>query len=111
MHDFGNIDITGFHGILKDNRAKDLKTEKERTFIIESGPGCNPAPGTRRFVKGKWLADGMREEMNSHDFKQVIDPRTGTRTDTLPEPESDVEPVKLASEIEAQRTVRRKRGS
>lgn len=110
MNDF-NLDITGFHGVLKDNRGKNLKTVKERTFVIESGPGCLPEVGTRRRVSGKWLFDGIREEMSSYDFLYVIDPSTGNRTDLAPEPESDVEPVKLASEIEAQRTVRRKRGN
>lgn len=110
MNDFG-LNITGFHGVLKDNRGKNLKTEKERTFVIESGKGCDPSLGTKRSLRGYWLADGLREEMSSYDFKYVINPKTGEKTNTIPEPEYDVEPVRLASEIEAQKTVRRKRGN
>lgn len=121
MNDFG-IDITGYVGVAKLKPGfswpKNVKVE-DREFKIESGSGCRSEVGTGRKVSGIWIKDKLLSEvLSSDDFEYLISP-SGKRVNRLPEPELDVEPVKLAAEVApglpskeelAAKKVRRKRG-
>jgi hypothetical protein len=111
MNDF-RVNLAGYTGIVKDHFFNVGKgaSEKKRSFLCESGIGCDPTPGTRRAIKGNWVADGMPDSLSSYDFEYVVDPE-GKRIDRAPEEVSDVQPVKLASECAtAPKLVRRKKG-
>jgi len=51
---------------------KPKASEKDRTFIPESGPGLDPTPNTRRTIKGYWQADKMRDTVESYSFEAII---------------------------------------
>ena len=55
MNDFG-ISLKGIHGIVKKGKFNTGPSERERTFVCESGIGCDPTPNTRRTVKGHWVS-------------------------------------------------------
>lgn len=99
MNDFG-IDIAGHTGVVKQRSFELPKnaTVRQRSFIIESGPGCNPEPGTKRTIRGKWLSDGAVESISSYDLEHALSP-AGKRVNRLPEAIVDVQPVQLESEM------------
>ena len=105
------MNLTGYTGVVKPRSfslPKDA-TVKQRSFLIESGVGTLPDPGTRRVIKGRWLSDNAPDTISSYDFDFVWD-KNGKRVDRLPEPVDDTVPVKLAEEVEKpQAKVRRKR--
>lgn len=98
INDFG-IDITKMHGVMRVRTHGFLKTAslKDRTLLLESGPGCDPQTGTRRFIKGKW-SDGMREEISSYDLEYVVD-SAGKKIQRLPEEQFDIEAVQVQVEL------------
>jgi hypothetical protein len=110
MHDFGNINLVGYIGVVKPRSFSLPKyaTTKQRSFLIESGVGTLPDAGTRRVIKGRWLSDDAPDTISTYDFEYVLD-KEGKKVDRLPEPVDDTMPVKLAGE-EPQAKVRRKRG-
>lgn len=122
MNNFG-INIAGYTGVCQVrpgfnwSRTKGKGTVADRSFHIESGPGCRPESGTRRAVQGRWLDDRGPGSLQSDDFEYLIDPK-GKRVSKLPEEPTDVEPVMLAGEtnvpglppIDEIKKVRRKRG-
>ena len=91
-------------------------TITQRSFVIVSGPGTSPESNTRRTVRGTWLSDGAPDTISSYDFQYVINPK-GVKVERLPEPEVEITPVKLATELapglpdkeELKAKVRRKR--
>lgn len=118
MNDFG-VDITGYFGFVKVRSFSLPKnaTNKQRAFKIESGPGTQPTPGTRRTIRGRWAEDNMPDTISSYDFAWCTK-TSGEIVDRLPEPVDDTVPVKLTTEAapglpskeELQAKVRRKRG-
>jgi hypothetical protein len=93
---------------------KPKASEKDRTFIPESGPGLDPTPNTRRTIKGYWQADKMRDTVESYSFEAIIvngekikAPITAfTGDEPKPEP---VVASEENTEPEPQKKVRRKR--
>lgn len=71
MNDFG-MSLKGVQGIVKKNKFNTGPSEKDRTFVCESGIGCDPTPNTRRTVKGHWLSDKATDTINSYDFEAII---------------------------------------
>ncbi len=109
MNDF-SVNLVQYTGVVKPRSFGLPKnaTVKQRSFLCESGIGCDPTPGTRRTVKGRWDSDDMPDTISSYDFEYVVDPE-GKRIDRAPEEQSDVEPVQLESEKKPV-LVRRKKG-
>ena len=72
MNDF-KMDITGLQAVMKAKGFfKPNTSEKDRTFIIISGPGCSPEPNTRRLIRVKWLSDGASDNLSSYDIETLI---------------------------------------
>lgn len=77
----------------------------------------SPEAGTRRTVRGHWVADSMPDTISSYDFEYLL-ADDGKKVSRLPEPVDDTVPVKLTTEAapglpskeELQAKVRRKRG-
>ena len=74
MHDFGEINLKGKHIIVKTMgfNFKPKISIKERTFVIEGGPGCDPDPARPRKLTGHWLSDKMKDNINSYDIEKVL---------------------------------------
>jgi hypothetical protein len=80
MHDFGKISLVGLHGVFKARQFQQPNADrKTRTFVCESGPGCNASEnkdgsfdGRKRTVRGHWLIDNMPDTVNSYDFECVV---------------------------------------
>ena len=98
MNDF-SVNLKGYTGVVKPRsfHLPAKATVKQRSFLCESGIGCDPTPGTRRTIKGRWDNGDMPDTISSYDFEYVVDPE-GKRLDRVPEEVSDVTPVQLASE-------------
>lgn len=98
MNNFG-VDITGFIGIVrpKSFHLPEWPTTKDLSFKIESGIGCLSTKGTRRTIKGRWVADNAPDTINSNDLEYVLD-QEGKKVSRLPEEVSDVQPVQLDNE-------------
>lgn len=96
-------------GVLRTRKFGFLKTAslKERTVTIDGGPGCSPDMGLKRTLSVHYVIDNFREEIDSYDLEYVID-SAGKKINRLVEPETDVEPVKLTTEVKPV-TVKRKR--
>ena len=109
MHDFGNINLKGYKGVLKgqtfykytvvDGVVKPCP-EKERMFILESGRGLEPDGGIRT-ISGHFEIDGFKGTINSYDLEAVISP-AGKRLKQLntgefvPDPVVAPEPKEVA---------------
>ena len=100
MNDFG-INIAGYTGVVKQRSFELPKnaTVRQRSFIIESGPGCSPESGTKRTIRGIWLTDKAGESISSYDLEHVVS-LDGKRVNRLPEEVLDVQPVQLTAEIQ-----------
>ena len=108
MNDF-KTDITGLTGVVKTGafhqnvKGLEFKTKHQRSFVIESGPGCSPVEKTPRKVTGEWL-DGRRENLSSYDFEFVIKDGKEIHQTETPSCEVDIAPMPMgeaAKEISA----------
>jgi hypothetical protein len=96
MNDF-KTSIQGCTGVVKARAfhqnilGLEFKTKHQRTFVIEDGLGCSPAPGTPRRITGHWL-DGKRDTISSYDFEYVIKNGKEIHQTEVPSCEVDIAP-------------------
>lgn len=72
MNDF-LIDITGLEGLVALPKSwKHKVPEKERMFLVQGGPGCNPDPAWGRKITGRWVASGQADTRDSHELEYIV---------------------------------------
>jgi hypothetical protein len=113
LNDFGISLPRGTRGLYKRSVFFNPKaSDKERIFIMESGPGMEPTPGSRK-ITGRWEIDGAPDTLDSYSFSSVM--VNGKRFNQLVTGDPVPEPVPVANDTtisdteEEQKPVRRKR--
>ena len=108
MNYFGIV-LTGLTGVFKKERFFNTKaSEKERTFHITGGPGCDPkCYGSK--VKGTW-PDGVPDTIDSYSLETVEKNGKRVRQIITGDPPADPTPIMQTPDVnEPQAKVRRKR--
>lgn len=80
MHNFGQVNLVGLHGLFKKKTFyKPNATKPSRTFVCDSGPGCEPSTnkdgshdGRGRKISGHWLSDNVKDTISSYDLEAVL---------------------------------------
>lgn len=74
MHDYGEIDLKGKQVVVKAKTFYKAKASvRERTFVCSGGPGCLAIEGTDRRISGHWLADKMKDKIDSYSIERILE--------------------------------------